>query len=107
MSAIAEEARQNSEAEGNRKATKSEAKERAVKAAGPFADEVEKLAALSPLEYDTIRKAKAKELNVRVTTLDAQVADMRKANTAQPDKASGPLFEEVTPWGAPIDGQSF
>ena len=40
-------------------------------------NEVAQLARLSPLEYDQQREAAAKRLNVRVGTLDAEVAKLR------------------------------
>ncbi|MGD0290114.1 MAG: bifunctional DNA primase/polymerase [Candidatus Binataceae bacterium] len=45
--------------------------------------DVERLAALPALEYDTIRKQEAKRLSVRVDTLDAEVEKERKRHQAE------------------------
>ena len=68
----------------------------------PNADTVtiERLAALSPMEYDRCRKAEAKTLGVQVGTLDKLVNDARKL-IAEPDAGD---FEDVTPWPDPVDG---
>src|ERR1700730_10676215 len=48
------------------------------------APDVERLARLSPLEYDKVRKAEAKALGVtRVATLDAEVAKARAEHQAK------------------------
>ena len=59
---------------------------------------VDRLAALSPMEYDRVRKTEAKELGVRPRTLDAAVKDARKGsiNDDLP-------FVDVDPWPNPID----
>lgn len=64
----------------------------------PLDEAVQRLAALTPLEYDQIRKAKAKELSVRPATLDAAVKGARKES----DKEGLP-FEEVDPWPIAVD----
>jgi len=58
---------------------------------------IDKLAALSPLEYDLVRKAEAKALGVRPGTLDAAVKSMRKGND------NDLPFIEVDPCPEPID----
>lgn len=65
----------------------------------PIRAEVERLARLSPLEYDKVRKEEAAALGVRPGTLDAEVKAMRK-QTAADDTP----FEEVEPWPGPVDG---
>ncbi len=65
----------------------------------PIRAAVERLARLSPLEYDRIRKEEAAALGVRPGTLDAEVKAMRK-QTAADDTP----FEEVEPWPEPVDG---
>lgn len=57
------------------------------------------LAALPPLEYDRIRIAKAKELNIRPVTLDNIV----KINRTTQKKESKTPFPDVKPWHEPID----
>ena len=59
---------------------------------------VSRLAALSPLQYDRVRKAEAKTLGVRPGTLDAAVKGVRK--TTIPDDLP---FEEVEPFPEPVD----
>jgi len=59
---------------------------------------VRRLAALSPLEYDRVRKAEATALGVRQPTLDAEVKAARKGNDS-----GGLLFEEVEPCPEPVD----
>jgi hypothetical protein len=54
--------------------------------------DVERLAALPPLEYDKLRKSEAKRLGVRVDTIDAEVAKARKQNEA------GHLRQEAPQW---------
>jgi putative DNA primase/helicase len=58
---------------------------------------IQRLSALSPLEYDRIRKEEAKALRVRPSTLDEVVKSARKGadNTGLP-------FIEVEPWPSPI-----
>lgn len=60
------------------------------------------LAALDPVSYDRARDDAAKELGVRVSTLDAQVASLRA--DAQQDNAA--LFPEIVPWPEPVSGAS-
>jgi putative DNA primase/helicase len=59
---------------------------------------IERLAALSPLDYDRVRQTEAERLGVRLTILDKQVAATRRATA---DAAVG--FEDMTPWPDPID----
>lgn len=67
-----------------------------------LAENVNRLAALPTLEYDRIRKEEAERLNVRVGTLDAEVAKIRKAEKA--DAGESALFPEVEPWAEVVDG---
>ena len=59
---------------------------------------IQRLAALSPLQYDLVRKTEAKALGVRQANLDAEVKDARKtrANDNLP-------FIETEPWPTPVD----
>lgn len=62
---------------------------------------LERLAALSLLEYDRCREAEAKKLNVRVTTLDQLV---RAVGGRQAENTSDELIEGVEPWPDPVSG---
>ena len=64
----------------------------------PLSEAVNRLAKLSPLEYDKVRKEEAKNLGVRPGTLDAAVKSARKEESSESD------FEEVEPWPEPVDG---
>ena len=61
---------------------------------------IAELAMLPGLEYDRVREGAAKELGVRVGTLDAEVAALR-AREQQSDSA---MFPEATPWSEPVNG---
>jgi hypothetical protein len=72
---------------------------------GPAIDpNVERLAKLSPLEYDKCRKAEAKKLGVRADTLDEEVAKARPKMPAAATEALAPAAPE--PWAEPVDGQT-
>lgn len=62
---------------------------------------VEELSLLSPLAYDQIREEKAKELRVRVGTLDKEVAMVRGNNV---EEQASQIVEEIDPWGIPVNG---
>lgn len=62
---------------------------------------VERLAALSPLQYDQVRIEEAKILGVRPATLDAAIRSHRKQQEQQNDTP----FHEVEPADEPVDGQ--
>ncbi|MEA1048582.1 DUF3631 domain-containing protein [Lamprobacter modestohalophilus] len=64
---------------------------------------VERLARLSPLEYDRVREDEAKRLKVRAATLDKEVYRARKGQTDDGEQVT-PLVEEVEPWEEPTDG---
>lgn len=68
-------------------------------ALNPLRAAVERLARLSPLEYDRTRKDEAAALGVRPGTLDAEV----KAARSQAVDDDTP-FEEVEPWRDTVDG---
>jgi len=67
----------------------------------PLVEAVERLAALTPLEYDQVRKAEAKTLGVRPATLDAAVKGARKES----DNDELP-FDEVDLWPVAVDPAS-
>ena len=71
----------------------------AEKALNPLKAAVERLARLSPLEYDKVRKEEATALGVRPGTLDIEVKAMRKQAAADDTP-----FEEVDPWPDTVDG---
>lgn len=64
---------------------------------------VERLARLSPLEYDQVREEEAKRIKVRAATLDKAVHQARKGQTGDGEQAT-PLVEGVEPWEEPVDG---
>lgn len=55
--------------------------------------EIERLAALSPLDYDRVRKEEAKRLGVRPSTLDDEVKSHRRESTV-----TASIVEELEPW---------
>lgn len=61
---------------------------------------IQKLASLSPLEYDRTRIETAKQLKVRPTTLDGMVKQARKADQVE----TGLVFDDLEPWPDPVDG---
>lgn len=67
----------------------------------PLEAAIVRLTKLSPLEYDQVRKDKAKTLGVRPSTLDAAIKASRKEQEQQNDTP----FHEVEPAEEPVDGQ--
>lgn len=61
------------------------------------------LSLLTPIEYDRVRKSKAKGLGIRESTLDAEVEALRR-NRIQQTTTNG--FDEVEPWSDEVDGAS-
>jgi putative DNA primase/helicase len=60
---------------------------------------IERLATLSPFDYDRCRQGEAKRLGIRVTSLDAEVAKLRH------DESSNDLLQpEPEPFEDPVDG---
>ena len=64
----------------------------------PLDAAIQRLAALSPLQYDQVRKTEAKAFGVRPGTLDAAVKDARKATIADDLP-----FTKVEPWPERVD----
>jgi len=64
----------------------------------PLDAAIQRLAALSPMQYDVVRKAKAKALGVRPGTLDAAVKEARKGSNTDDLP-----FTEVEPWPERVD----
>lgn len=66
------------------------------------------LAGLSPLHYERVRAAAAKQMGIkRASVLDKLVQAARKEmGGSQDDKAAGTmvLFDDVEPWPTPVDG---
>ena len=65
----------------------------------PLTAAVDRMAKLSPLEYDRVRKKEAEALGVRPGTLDAAIKAARK----EEESADTP-FHEVELWPEPVDG---
>lgn len=65
--------------------------------------DIDRLAALSPLEYDKVRETEAERMGVRVSTLDKEVGKARHGKDE--DAAGKPMaFDEAEPWAEPVDG---
>src|SRR5579885_1810903 len=64
----------------------------------------QRLAALSPLEYDRCRQKEAEALGVRVITLDAEVERARKQRETGQRQAA--IFTAPEPWPEAVDGAS-
>ncbi|VAW71460.1 DNA primase [hydrothermal vent metagenome] len=65
------------------------------------AEKIAELAKLSPIQYDQCRKAEAEKLNVRINTLDAEVACLRDGTK---EDSSTDIVEELEPWNEPVNG---
>jgi hypothetical protein len=81
----------------------------AIKGADPFeesvAETIQRLAAVSALEYDRVRHAEANRLNIRVTTLDSEVAKARPSDSSAETGGGRTLrLPEPDPWPEPVDG---
>jgi hypothetical protein len=63
---------------------------------------LERLAALSEMDYDHEREDAAARLGVRTTTLDRQV-DERRSAAREEDEGAG--VEELEPWHEPVGGE--
>ena len=64
------------------------------------AQEITRLAGLSPVEYDREREAAAEKLGIRVATLDAEISKLRPKESV----ADSILFPELPPWPEPVNG---
>jgi putative DNA primase/helicase len=60
------------------------------------------LAARAPLDYELVREAEAEKLGVRVSALDDAVR-MQRGGDAD-GVGQTPIFQEIEPWGAEVDG---
>lgn len=61
-------------------------------------ERLERLAGLSPIEYDRVREAEAKALGIRAGTLDKQVKQLRQEKS----QTEGIDFDDVEPWPHPV-----
>lgn len=61
------------------------------------------LAGLTPLEYDRLRRKKAKELGCRTTTLDKVVAKARESDGTE-GGGTAVLFDDIEPAVDPVNG---
>src|SRR5215472_11164790 len=64
---------------------------------------IARLAALSRLEYDRVRKAEAEKLGVRVDTLDAEIRKARGETEAEEVAGNAAMFPELDPWPEPVN----
>lgn len=65
-------------------------------------DDISRLAAMPPVDYDRIRKSEADRLGLRVGTLDDEVAKAR--HEKQEAKGKTAMFPEIRPWPDAVDG---
>ncbi len=84
----------NGEADPPREAEPDEAK-----------DVIDNLSKLPLLQYDRLREEKAKELGIRVSTLDKEVGKARGDNDIE-ERGKSVLFDEPEPWPDAVDGSS-
>lgn len=63
----------------------------------------DRLARLSPAEYDMARKAEADRLGIRTATLDDEVKRRRK-DSSDAGQGKEIEFKPIVPWGEPVDG---
>lgn len=68
--------------------------------------EFARLAALSPVDYDRVRKDEAVKLNIRVGTLDEEIERRRPKREGDDEGKAGKALElgEPEPWPEPVDG---
>ena len=69
-----------------------------VSTISPFDAVIKRLAALSPLLYDQVRKSEAKALGVQLANLDAAVKDARNGSVNE-----NLPFIKTEPWPEPVD----
>jgi putative DNA primase/helicase len=67
-------------------------------------DVFQRLAKLSPADYDRCRKSEAGRLGVRVDTLDQEVEALRTKNQQGAGQGARLKLPEIEPWGDPVDG---
>jgi putative DNA primase/helicase len=81
-----------------------ESQDAASDAAMPDGNVIAKLAALSPLQYERLRKQKASELGCRGTVLDKLVQQKRAKVAARALQGHEVQLTEIEPWSEPVDG---
>jgi putative DNA primase/helicase len=69
-----------------------------------FDAEVVKLAKMSSMAYERVRKKEAERLNVRASVLDREVARQRPDDGCTPGQGRPIAFPDVEPWGEPVEG---
>jgi putative DNA primase/helicase len=68
----------------------------------------ERLAKITPAEYDRARSDEAEKAGVRIGTLDCEVQKRREKDLAAAAvQAAKVQFENVEPWADPVDGAAF
>lgn len=68
--------------------------------------EIERLATLTPIQYDRERSAAAARLGIRVGTLDQYVERARASSDDAVTGQGSPLnFEAIDPWPEPVEGE--
>jgi hypothetical protein len=76
----------------------------------PLADDLARIAAMRPVDYDRVRLEEAKRLGVRASTLDAEVEKLRVATAAESGdvnsdgKGKALDLYEPEPWHEPVVG---
>jgi hypothetical protein len=70
---------------------------------GTISAAVERLAALSALEYENVRGEEAKALNMRVSVLD-KVVEKQKNILKPEEEHQSSIFPKVEPWADVVDG---
>lgn len=68
------------------------------------AAELDRLAALSPIDYDQQREAAAEALGCRTSTLDKEVERRRKADAGGALQGRAVELPDADPWPHPVDG---
>jgi hypothetical protein len=75
------------------------------------ATEIERLAALEPIDYEVVRRAEAKRLGMRPGILDQEVAKTRRAlglesNGDDLGQGRAVKIPQILPWADAIEGRS-
>ena len=65
---------------------------------------LEELAGLDPVEYDRRRQREADRLNIRVATLDSEVAKRRPDGDDDTAAGVAVVFKDIEPWPEAVDG---
>ena len=65
---------------------------------------IERLAKLSPVDYDRARKSEAAALGVSVSALDSEVKGLRKKSKTEAMQGNEISFPDILPWPQPVNG---